>query len=84
VLVGNLSPTTKDFPLQSVVTRELTLTGTCGSAGEYPLCLDLLARGVIRTAPLVSAVAPLRDGAAWFQRLSAPDGGRHLKVILTP
>jgi L-iditol 2-dehydrogenase len=84
VLVGNIAPTTKDFPLQSVVTREITLTGTCGSAGEYPLCLDLLARGVIRTAPLVTAVAPLREGAAWFERLSAPDGSRYLKVLLTP
>lgn len=84
VLVGNLAPATQDFPLQSVVTRELTLTGTCGSAGEYPLCLDLLARGIIQTKPLVSAVAPLRDGADWFQRLSAPGGSRYLKVILTP
>lgn len=84
VLVGNLAPTTKDFPLQAVVTRELTLTGTCGSSGEYPLCLDLLVRGVIRTEPLVSAVAPLREGADWFKRLSVPGGGGYLKVLLTP
>ncbi|MBL9215104.1 MAG: alcohol dehydrogenase catalytic domain-containing protein [Opitutaceae bacterium] len=83
VLVGNLAPVTADFPLQRVVTRELTITGTCGSAGEYPLCLDLLGRGVIRTEPLVSAVAPLREGAEWFQRLSRPGGGQ-LKVILVP
>ena len=83
VLVGNLAAKT-DFPLQSVVTRELTLHGTCASAGEYPLCLDLIARGVIRVEPMISAVAPLADGAAWFKKLSAPGGAQTMKVILTP
>ena len=82
VLVGNLSPKT-DFPMQAVVTRELTLYGTCGSAGEYPLCLDLIARGVIRVEPMMSAVAPLEEGRAWFERLSAKDGGKYMKVILS-
>ena len=68
----------------TVVTRELTLHGTCGSAGEYPLCLDLIARGVIRVEPMISAVAPLADGAAWFEKLSAKDGSKFMKVILTP
>jgi L-iditol 2-dehydrogenase len=83
VLVGNLAAKT-DFPLQSVVTRELTLFGSCSSAGEYPLCLDLIARGVIRVEPMISAVAPLAEGAAWFQRLSGQDGGQSMKVILQP
>lgn len=83
VLVGNLAPKT-DFPLQAVVTRELTLYGTCGSAGEYPLCLDLIARGVIRVDPMIAAIAPLAEGPAWFEKLSAKDGGRFMKVILTP
>lgn len=83
VLVGNLAPKV-EFPLQSVVTREIALHGTCGSAGEYPLCLDLIARGVIRVEPMITAVAPLAEGAAWFERLSAPDGGKYMKVILTP
>jgi L-iditol 2-dehydrogenase len=84
VLVGNLAAKTADFPLQAVVTRELTLHGTCGSAGEYPVCLDLIARGVVRVEPMISAVAPLAEGAAWFERLSAKDGGKFMKVILTP
>lgn len=83
VLVGNLAPKT-DFPLQSVVTRELTLHGTCGSSGEYPLCLDLIARGVVRVDPMISAVAPLAEGPAWFEKLGAPDGSKYMKVILTP
>jgi L-iditol 2-dehydrogenase len=83
VLVGNLAAKT-DFPLQAVVTRELTLYGTCSSAGEYPLCLDLISRGIIRVEPMISAVAPLADGAAWFSRLSAKDGSQYMKVILQP
>lgn len=84
VLVGNLSPKTQDFPLQAVVTRELAISGSCGSAGEYPLCLDLIARGIIDVEPMIEAVAPLADGAAWFSRLSAKDGGKYMKVLLAP
>jgi L-iditol 2-dehydrogenase len=84
VLVGNLAPKTADFPLQAVVTKELTLLGSCSSAGEYPLCLDLIARGVIDVKPMIETVAPLEEGAAWFQRLSAKDGGKYMKVILAP
>jgi L-iditol 2-dehydrogenase len=83
VLVGNLAPKT-DFPLQAVVTKELTLHGTCGSSGEYPLCLDLIARGIVRVEPMISAVAPLAEGAEWFDRLSQKDGSKFMKVILTP
>ena len=84
VLVGNLSPQTQDFPLQAVVTKELTLVGSCASAGEYPLCLDLIARGVIDVRPMIETVAPLADGAEWFDKLSAKDGGRYMKVVLRP
>ena len=84
VLVGNLSPKTQDFPLQAVVTKELTLLGSCSSAGEYPLCLDLIARGVINVTPMIEAVVPLAEGAGWFEKLSAKDGGKYMKVILQP
>jgi L-iditol 2-dehydrogenase len=83
VLVGNLAPKV-DFPLQAVVTRELTVHGTCGSAGEYPLCLDLITSGVIKVDPMISAVSPLAEGADWFKKLSAKDGGTYMKVILAP
>lgn len=81
-LVGNLDPMT-DFPLQSVVTRELTLYGSCASQGEYPACLDMIARGVIDVDGMISTVAPLAEGAAWFERLYRREPGL-LKVILTP
>lgn len=84
VLVGNLSPKTQDFPLQAVVTKEITLNGSCSSAGEYPLCLDLIAKGIINVKPMIEAVVPLTEGASWFSKLSAKDGGKYMKVILTP
>jgi L-iditol 2-dehydrogenase len=81
-LVGNLSPTT-EFLQQSVVTRELTLYGSCGSCGEYPACLDLIVREDINVDAMISAVAPLSEGASWFKRLYDGEAGL-MKVILTP
>ena len=81
-LIGNLAPEV-DFPLQSVVTRELTTYGSCASNGEYPECIELLASGIIQTEPLISAKAPLEEGADWFERLYAAETGL-MKVILQP
>ena len=81
-LVGNVTPTT-DFPLQAAVTRELTIYGSCASQGEYPACLGMMARGALRPAPLISAPAPLSEGAAWFDRLYRKEPGL-LKVVLKP
>jgi L-iditol 2-dehydrogenase len=67
-LVGNLSPKA-EIPLQYVVTRQINLIGSCSSSGEYPACIGLLARGAIRVDPLISAIAPLSEGPAWFERL---------------
>lgn len=81
-LIGNLAPEVP-FPLQAVVTRELTLVGNCSSAGEYPRAIELVASGAIRVAPLISAIAPLVDGPHWFERLYAREPGL-MKVILQP
>jgi len=81
-MVGNLSPQV-ELPLQWVVTREVKLLGSCASSGEYPACLELLARGMIRVDPLISAVAPLEEGAAWFDRLHRREPNL-MKVILQP
>jgi L-iditol 2-dehydrogenase len=81
-LVGNIAPTA-ELPLQKVVTRELTLYGSCSSRGEYPASLALLSSGAVKIEPLLSAVAPLSEGAAWFDKLYAP-GSRLLKVVLLP
>ena len=81
-LVGNVSPAV-ELPLQSAVTREITINGTCASCGEYGACLDLIASGKVNVDALITAAAPLEDGAKWFDRLYAKEKGL-LKVILTP
>lgn len=82
ILVGNLKPQV-EFPLQSVVTRELSLIGTCASAGEYPECLNLIASGRINVTGFISATAPLEEGARWFERLYNGETGL-MKVLLKP
>jgi threonine dehydrogenase-like Zn-dependent dehydrogenase len=81
-LVGNISPRI-EFPLQVAVTRELSIHGSCASRGDYPAVLDLLGRGALQAGPLLSATAPLAEGAAWFDRLYRREPGL-LKVILKP
>ena len=81
-LVGNISPDV-NFPLQSVVTRELSVYGSCASAGEYEQALEAVAVGKIKVDPIISAVADLKDGASWFKRLYDNKEGL-LKVVLRP
>jgi L-iditol 2-dehydrogenase len=81
-LVGNIAPTI-ELGLQSTVTRQIRLQGSCASSGEYPTCISLMAKGAIRAEPLISAVAPLEDGAGWFKRLHDREAGL-LKVVLQP
>ena len=81
-LVGNISPEVT-LPLQKVVSRQIRLQGSCASAGEYPKAIEGLASGAIRVKPLITAVAPLDQGPAWFARLHAGEPNL-LKVVLTP
>jgi len=82
VLVGNLSPKV-EIPLQAVVTRELNVFGTCGSQGEYPECLELIASGQVQVEPLISKSIGLEDAAEYFHRLYAAEPGL-LKVMVCP
>jgi L-iditol 2-dehydrogenase len=81
-LIGNISPKV-ELLLQSVVTRELTLYGSCASCGEYPDCLNKIADGSINVDVLISKIAPLSEGNEWFERLYNKEQGL-MKVILTP
>ena len=82
VLVGNVSPNV-EMTLQRVVTGEISLLGSCASAGEYPECLDLMTRGLVNVEPMITATATLAEGPHWFARLHAREEGL-MKVILTP
>ena len=81
-LIGNVTPDV-GFPLQSVVTREITVYGSCASANDYPACLELMGRRAIQAAPIISASVPLEQGAEMFDRLYAKEPGL-TKVILRP
>jgi L-iditol 2-dehydrogenase len=82
VLVGNLSPKV-EIPLQSLVTRELNVFGTCGSQGEYPECLELIASGQVQVDPLITHRVGLEDAAEYFARLYKAEPGL-MKVMVCP
>lgn len=81
-LVGNLAPRI-ELPLQQVVTRELSLYGSCTSNNDYPRSIEMMASGAIQVEPLISARAPLAEGPQWFERLYGHEPGL-IKVILQP
>lgn len=81
-LVGNINPHV-EIPLQSIVTRELTLYGSCASQGDYPRAIELMATGQVDVAPLISAVVPLEEAPKWFTRLHAREPGL-MKVVVKP
>lgn len=81
-LIGNVTADV-NLPLQKVVTRQIRLQGSCASAGEYPEAIRLIETGQIQVKPLITAVAPLEEGAQWFQRLHSREPNL-MKIILTP
>lgn len=82
VMVGNLAAKV-DLPLQKCVTQQIDLQGTCASAGEYDVCLELIGCGMVDIDSIISKVAPLSEGAKWFDRLHAAEPGL-IKVVLEP
>ena len=81
-LVGNLSPEVT-MPLQKVVTRELTLFGSCAISGEYPEALTAIADGHIQVRPLITAQVNIDDAGDWFAKLKAAEQP-YLKVLVCP
>jgi L-iditol 2-dehydrogenase len=81
-LVGNITPQVT-LPLQKVVSRQIRLQGSCASCGEYPQAMELISNGKIRVTPLITAVAPLSDGARWFERLHSREPNL-MKIVIDP
>ncbi len=81
-VIGNLAKDVS-LPLQSVVTRQIRLQGSCASSGEYPECLELIASGKVNVDRFISATGPLEEGARWFERLHRREPGL-MKVLLRP
>jgi L-iditol 2-dehydrogenase len=82
ILVGNLS-STAEIPLQAVVTQQIRLQGSCAICGEYPAVLEMIARKEVNVDAILSAEAPLSEGAEWFKRLYNKEPGL-IKVVLKP
>ena len=68
----------------------ITTTTTNSGGGLIPRTMqeamslaEMMARGKLSPAPLLSAVAPLAEGASWFDRLYRKEPGL-LKVVLSP
>ena len=81
-LIGNITPMVT-LPLQKVVSRQIRMQGSCASSGEYPEAIELVSSGKIRVTPLITAVAPLSDGASWFERLHAREPNL-MKIVIDP
>jgi L-iditol 2-dehydrogenase len=81
-VLGNLSPVI-EVPLQSIVTRQIRIQGSCAINGEYPMILDLISNGKLDMKAILSAEAPMSEGAIWFDRLYKKEKGL-MKVVLKP
>lgn len=80
--IGNSAPTV-ELPMQEMVTRELTLRGSYGFAGEFQQAADVLASGRIDVRPLIERRAPLDEGPSLFRELG--DGTLDaVKVVFVP
>ena len=65
------------------VTQQIGSHGSRASAGEYDICLDMIANHMVDVDSIISKVAPLEDGGQWFDRLYAAEPGL-IKVVLKP
>jgi L-iditol 2-dehydrogenase len=81
-VIGNIKPETS-FPLQYVVSRQITIRGSNASSGEYPACLEMIQSGHINVDSLISAKVPLSEGSKWFEKLRKGEPGL-MKVLLEP
>jgi len=81
-LIGNVTPRIQ-VNLQDIVSREITIRGSCAIAGEYQASLDLMAAGRINGKPLISRVMPLAEGQQAFDALHHGEPGL-IKIVLRP
>lgn len=81
-LIGNFSPSV-ELPLQVVVTREISVFGSCASQGDYERSLDLIASGAVKVDSMISARIGLDEAAGYFARLHAAEPGL-MKVMVCP
>ena len=82
VLVGNVTRNIQ-MPLQAIVTRQLSIFGSCASAGEYDKCLELLGSGKVDVDSMISKCVPLSEGDHWVRKVYNREDGLD-KIVLIP
>ena len=82
VAVGNLEKIV-ELNIQELVSKELTVSGSYASSGEFARCIELIASGKIDVEPLISEVMPLEEGPLAFDRLLKAEENL-LKIVLEP
>ena len=82
VLVGNIAKNVS-IPLQVVITHQLTLSGSCASAGEYDKCLELIASGSVDVDAMISKCVPLSEGDYWIRKVYNREDNLD-KIVLIP
>ncbi len=80
--IGNSQPDVT-LNMQQVVTREITIRGSYGFAGEFGQAIDALRTGRIDVMPLIERIAPLEDGPQLVHDL-AQGTLDAVKVVLKP
>ncbi len=84
VVLSGLHEETSSLPVADVIRREITLHGSfCYTPADFDEAASLLAQGKV-TLDAWIVEAPLADGGAWFERLSAENPGGIAKVLLRP
>ncbi len=68
------------MPLNAIVAKEILLRGTFRFHEEFAHAVDILARGALDVAPLLTRIVPLSDATEAFELAS--DRGRAMKVLL--
>ena len=82
MMVGSYN-THPDGTLMQMINKEITMVGLRGSPHVYPETLDLMARGIIDTRPVISHTFRLDQYAEAFD-VAERGGPNVLKVLLKP
>jgi L-idonate 5-dehydrogenase len=80
VQVGSLPPGSSPAPLSKIIAKEIDLLGSFRFADEYRWAVDVLSRGWINVAPMLTKTFPLSDAVEAFELAS--DRRRAMKVSL--
>lgn len=82
VTLANLDKTF-NLNIGSVITKQLTIKGSCASSGEYNEILNLLSEGLIRTDYVISKEITLSEAGDYIVRLHKKEIPNFNKLIIT-